>query len=294
MTTPAVLSSSFRTASGVHLAVHDWGGDGDPVLLAHPTGFHGRVWAPVAARLVAQGRRVWSFDFRGHGDSDPAPHGSYAWAGFADDARAVADHLGIAGHPALLGAGQSKGAAALLLGEIDAPGTYPRVWAFEPIVFPSEEPLEPTDDNPMSRGARRRRATWDSRAQVAASYAARPPLDVFTPDTLAAYVDYGFRDLPDGQVTLKCLPEDEARVYAMGSANGLYAQLGAIAVPVLVACGDETDAIRPRLAADVAARLPHGRVEVWAGRGHFGPQQDPDQAVASMLRFAAGAGTPTA
>jgi pimeloyl-ACP methyl ester carboxylesterase len=245
------------------------------------------VWAPVAARLVAAGRRVWSFDFRGHGDSDPAPGDDYHWAGFADDARAVADHLRLTGDRTLLAAGHSKGGAALLLGEVEAPGTYARIWAFEPIVFPSEGPLEPVDDNPMSRGARRRRATWDSREQVIESYASRPPLDAFTSESLRAYVDYGFRDVRDGTVTLKCRPEHEARVYAMGAANGLYSRLVDVDVPVLVAAGEHTDAIRPALARDVAARIPDGHVEIWPDRGHFGPQEDPDAAVASMLRFAA-------
>ena len=53
---------SFVAPSGLSLAVHDWGGGGDPVLLSHPTGFHGVAWQPVAERLVARGRRVWSFD----------------------------------------------------------------------------------------------------------------------------------------------------------------------------------------------------------------------------------------
>ncbi len=33
--------------------------------------------------------------------------------------------------------------------------------------------------------------------------------------------------------------------------------------------------------------LPHGRLEVFPGLGHFGPQQDPDACAASILRFAA-------
>ena len=80
-------------------------------LLAHPTGFHGVVWQPVAERLVAAGRRVWSFDFRGHGDSDKSPDGEYSWDGFADDAGAVLDHLELRGEPSLVAAGHSKGAA---------------------------------------------------------------------------------------------------------------------------------------------------------------------------------------
>ncbi len=283
-----MISTTFRTTTGAALAVYDWGGAGDPTLLAHPTGFHGRAWAPIARRLVAAGRRVWSFDFRGHGDSDRPPDGGYHWSGFAADARAVAGHLGLAGDPALVAVGHSKGAASLLLGEVAAPGTYARIWTFEPIVFPTDAPLEPQPDNPMTRSARKRQATWPSRDEALASYAARPPLALFTAESLHAYVDEGFRDLPDGSVTLKCLPEDEAEMYAMSAANGLYPRLGTVAVPVLVACGELSDAINPKLAGMVADRIPAGTLEVWPGRGHFGPQEDPDGTVESILRFAAG------
>ncbi|MBM3674135.1 MAG: alpha/beta hydrolase [Actinobacteria bacterium] len=283
----APTSHSFGTPSGLRLAVHDWGGAGDPVLLTHPTGFHGHVWAPVAERLVVKGRHVWSFDFRGHGDSDQSPDGTYSWAEFASDALAVMTHLELAGDPRLLAAGHSKGAAALLLGEADAPGSYARIWAYEPIVFPSDEPLPPHHDNPLSTGARKRRAVWQSREEAIASYASRPPLDVFTEASLHAYVEHGFRELPDGTVALKCEPEHEATVYAMGAANGVYPRLAEVGCPVLVACGEQTDAIVPKLAGMIAERLPRSRLEIWDRCGHFGPQQDPDRAAASILAFAA-------
>ena len=38
----------------------------------------------------------------------------------------------------------------------------------------------------------------------------------------------------------------------------------------------------------IVERLPAGRLEVMPGVGHFGPMQDPDATVESMLRFAAG------
>jgi pimeloyl-ACP methyl ester carboxylesterase len=278
--------SSFVSPSGLTLAVHDWGGTGAPVLLAHPTGFHGVVWRPVAERLVAARRRVWSFDFRGHGDSDPSPDGRYSWHEFADDAEAVLDHLGLRGDPDLLVAGHSKGAASLLLVAYRDPAAFPRVWAFEPIVFPFEHDVEPDPDNPMASAARRRRAVWPSRDEAFASYSARPPLDALTPDALHAYVDYGFRDRTDGTVELKCHPEHEASVFTMGIANGVYGLLADIDVPVLVACGTETDAITPTFAERIVERLPRATLEVWEGRGHFGPIEDPERAVASMLAFA--------
>ncbi len=273
------------------LVVHDWtGADRDrnaaPILLAHPTGFHGRVWAPVAERLVAAGHRVWSLDFRGHGDSDaPDPNGNeYSWDGFASDALAVVDHLGVAGDPALLAAGHSKGAAALLLGEARRPGTYPRIWAFEPIMFPDE--FVPVGDFPMARSARRRRNEWASIEEAYEAYSSKPPLNVMTPESLRAYVEYGLRDRGDGVSELKCAPDVEAATYSMAPTNGAWAVLPHVNATVVVACGEDSTDIGPPLAERIAARLPHGTLEVWPGRGHFGPQEDPDACVASILRLA--------
>jgi pimeloyl-ACP methyl ester carboxylesterase len=280
-------SYAFTTPTefgGLSLTIHDWGGAGPPVLLAHPTGFHGRVWAPVAVRLVTRGRRVWSFDFRGHGDSD-APDIEYAWQGFGDDVLAVAEHLDVAGDAELLACGHSKGAAALLLADVAAPGTFARVWAYEPIVFPSEVEIPPQPDFPMSQIARRRRNEWASVDEAFEAYRAKPPLNVMSDDALRAYVEYGLRDRGDGIYELKCAPEVEARVYAMGPNHGLYARLPEIDADVAVICGETSTDIGPPLAAKIAERLPHGHLEVLAGLGHFGPQQDPDAIVASILAF---------
>ncbi|MGQ0805585.1 MAG: alpha/beta fold hydrolase [Actinomycetota bacterium] len=274
-------------AGPIALTAYGWGGDGAPLLLAHATGFHGLVWAPVAEQVVAAGRRVWSFDFRGHGDSDRSPGLDYHWDRFADDVLAVVDQLGLAGDPGLLAAGHSKGAAALLRAEQEHPGTFARLWCYEPVLFPSDEPLEPRDDFPLAEGARRRRAVWPSREAVRESYASRPPFDVLAPDALRAYVEHGLRDRDDGSVELKCAPEDEAAVYSMGVANGVYPRLGEIACPVLVACGEETDAMVPKLTQMVVDRLPRGRLEVMSGLGHFGPLQDPSAVAGSMLAFGA-------
>jgi pimeloyl-ACP methyl ester carboxylesterase len=282
----ASMVATHRFDAGeVALAVHDWGGEGEPVLLAHPTGFHGYVWKPVAERLVAQGRHAYSFDFRGHGDSD-APDEDYSWHHFADDALAVVEHLGLAGDPNLLACGHSKGGAALLLGEAKRPGTYARIWAYEPIIFPSDTTLAPQHDFPLAQIARKRRNAWPSTQAAFDSYASKRPLNVMTAESLHAYVDYGLRDRGDGVHELKCAPEVEARVYSMGPNHGAWSVLPEIEAPVLVACGEASTDIGPPLATRIAERLPHGTLQVFEGLGHFGPQQDPDAIVASMLAFA--------
>jgi pimeloyl-ACP methyl ester carboxylesterase len=128
---------------------------------------------------------------------------------------------------------------------------------------------------------------WASRDEAIASYGARPPLGVLTSEALHAYVDYGMRDLPDGTVTLKCLPEDEASIYTMGVVNGLWDRLPELRTPVRVADGETSTAIPPSLAGQIVDRLPHGTLELWPGRGHFGPMEDPDAAARSILDFAA-------
>jgi len=285
----AAVPHSHSLAGPVgRLAVHDWGGSGSPALLAHPTGFHGRVWAPVADRLVSAGRHVWSFDFRGHGDSDaPDPTGdAYTWDGFAADASAVADHLGIVGDPALVACGHSKGATALLLAEAARPGTFARIWGYESILFPDDRPIPSAEEFPLSASARKRRNEWSSVDEAYDAYASKRPLNVMTPESLRAYVSYGLRDRGDGVLELKCRPEVESRVFAMAPGNGGWRHLPDIQAAVLVACGELSTDIGPRLAERIVARLPHGRLEVWPGCGHFGPQQDPDRCAASIVAFA--------
>src|SRR5215208_2473762 len=182
-----------ESTDGVRIPVHDLGGSGPPLLLCHATGFHGLVWGPFAARL-AQRFRVWSLDFRGHGDASPPPAGPVDWLGFGDDVLAVVGDLELA-HP--FGFGHSMGGAALLLAEAARPGTFGALACFEPIVFPPESRPGSGD---LPGGARRRRAVFASKEEAFANFASKPPLSAFVPDALRAYVDHGLADRPQGGV----------------------------------------------------------------------------------------------
>ena len=167
------------------------------------------------------------------------------------------------------------------------PDTFARLWCYEPIMVPGAEPLEPSLDNPLSVGALKRRFVWDSPDEAFAAFSARPPLNALTPDALHAYIDDGFAHHADGRYELKCLPEDEAAVFSMGLAHDAYQRLDEVHCPTVIACGEHSNAIGPAIALQLAAQLPDGRLEVMPGLGHFGPLEDPDTIVASMLRFAA-------
>jgi pimeloyl-ACP methyl ester carboxylesterase len=258
------------STDGVSVPVHDLGGSGPPLLLCHATGFHGLVWGPFAELLTSR-FRVWSLDFRGHGDASPPPRLPVDWRGVGDDVLAVVDDLGLE-QP--FGFGHSMGGAALVLAEAARPGTFLGLALFEPIVFPTEAPPGGGNSS-LVEGARRRREVFASRDEAFANFASKPPLSSFVPEALRAYVDHGLGDRPGGGVALKARPEVEAATYEGAPAHPGWARLASVRCPVTVLTGEHTDAVGDGLARLQAGRLPRGRVEVVPGVGHFGPMEDP-------------------
>jgi pimeloyl-ACP methyl ester carboxylesterase len=281
---PFVVGPRVQTSDGVEIATYDLGGHGPPVLLVHATGFHGRVWLPVAAALGDR-YHCWSLDSRGHGDSAPAPGGDYAWEGFAEDVLAVRQRLGWE-HPAAVG--HSSGGAALLLAEEARPGTFAALYCYEPVVpIGPAPPGGPSGSSPgqvLADGARRRREVFASRDQARANYAAKAPFSEFDPAALAAYIKWGFHDLADGTVRLACRRQDEARVYEAAVRHHGFRDLGLVACPVTVAAGGRQAHFGPGAMTAVAARLGGSRpVEVHPDLGHFGPLQRPAEVAASIV-----------
>src|SRR5271163_2121940 len=101
--------SSFVIVNGVRLHCLDWGGEGAPIIVLHATGLLGRIYRPVAEALTAVGH-VYSYDQRGHGDSDRSPDGIYTWDRTADDLEAFIMTMGFREVRAF---GHSAGATAI-------------------------------------------------------------------------------------------------------------------------------------------------------------------------------------
>lgn len=261
----------------VELEVHDLGGEGPPLLLVHATGFHGRVWEPLADHL--HGFHRWSIDIRAHGDSPVPVDRPLEWERFADDVLAVVDALG-PDRP--FGVGHSMGAASLLLAEQARPGTFRALYLYEPVVMPADLNFGPDAGNPLASGARRRRDTFDSYEDAIANFASKRPFSTLRPDVLRLYVEHGFAPNGDGTVSLKCRPEDEAAVYEHASEHRAFDALDSVRCPVTVALGVE-DAFPAAFGRPIAAALPNGVVESFPDLSHFGPLEDPERIAASVL-----------
>jgi pimeloyl-ACP methyl ester carboxylesterase len=273
-----VLVSS---SGGVRLDVHDLGGDGPALLLSHATGFHGCVYAPMAA--VLRGRfHCWAPDYRGHGDSEAPPEDNVEWTVFGDDALAVAEALDLRG---AVGFGHSMGGSTLLMAQLARPETFAGLVLFEPIAFP-RDPSESERTSPIIAGARRRRAVFPTRDDAYTNYASKPPLDVLTPEALRAYVDHGFIDQADGTVRLKCDPEHEAAIFEAGVRQDTFSRLGDVHCPVLVLAGSGAENPPGAIAPLVAEALPEGRFHRLEELTHLGPMQDPARVAAAVAAFA--------
>ncbi len=274
-------STTVITSDGVEIAVHDLGGSGRPVVMAHATGLHGLVWAPAAASLPDEFRWV-SFDQRGHGRSGDPPDLDFDWHGFGRDAVAVIDGLGLE-HP--YGVGHSSGAAGLLLAEEASPGTFAALYCYEPIVVPADPPLGRDEANWLAAGARRRRERFESRQQAYEHYRSRGLFAHWDDEALRLYVDYGFDDDFHGGVRLACRPESEALVYEMATANDCFARLADIRCPVMLAQGSDSDGLAPATVEAMEGRLAQVTTEVLTGLRHFGPLEDPARVAASIRSF---------
>jgi pimeloyl-ACP methyl ester carboxylesterase len=262
-----------QASDGTEIVVHDLGGEGPPLLLAHATGFHGLVW-DAFADAIGRSFRTWSFDARGHGASGKSA--DMSWVTMGDDVLRIVDALGIE-QP--FGFGHSLGGALLVIAEATRPNTFRQLYLYEPAIIPpnSIRNLE------MIKTTRRRRASFPSRKDAYENYAAKAPLNELSEGALWAYVDHGFVDAPDGTVTLACTPDDEAATFTGASERHAWEAMSEVHVPVTIGHGDRPDAQSPGQVADQAEHLRAER-QTFAGLGHFGPLHDAEAVATAVTK----------
>lgn len=278
------------TVNGIELALYEWPGDGPPIVLAHANGFHARCWDPVAALLP--GRRRIAFDLRGHGRSAKPPP-PYHWPAFATDLAALVEALDLRG---AVGVGHSLGGYAAALAAALAPDRFAALLLLDPVILPPEVYGQRM---PGLHGTAKRRAHWPSPAALYERLHSRPPFSRWQPAALHAYCDHGLLPDPAGHgFVLACPPAVEADIYHSATEQSPYAQIAAVAVPVVVARGHPY-ASEPtaELSASptfpgLADRFPVGRDMPLPECSHFIPMEAPALTARLITELAGGARPP--
>jgi pimeloyl-ACP methyl ester carboxylesterase len=260
---------TVATTDGNVVAGYELGGDGEPLLIAHATGFCGPMYRCLARELI-DGFRVVALDVRGHGNSSGHADIDLNWDRIAEDVLGVVDHIG---QGPVHGFGHSMGGGVLALAEALRPGTFRSFFLYEPIMFPDDFPM--AGQNFMASNARKRRETFASREEVLYRYASRPPLSNLRAEFLIDYIDNGFSDNADGTVGLKCLPNNEARIFEEARTMKI-SRVAHVTTPTVVAVGLSAGVPDPAtLGPFVAEGLSEATLLRYDHVDHFGPFEDP-------------------
>ena len=226
-------------SDGVPIAFIDEG-EGAPVLLIHGFASNRRVnWVSTSwvRDLTAAGRRVLTFDNRGHGDRrKPHEPASYSAALMARDAERLLDHVGIERADVV---GYSMGARITAFLALESPERVRRA-VLGGMGERMVKPLGPTPE------------------AIAAALLAASPEDVVDP-VARAFRTFAEQTGADREALAACV---------LGSWQTMTPEeLGRISVPVLVAVGSEDIAAGSPQA--VAALIPGAEVFAIPGRDHM-------------------------
>jgi len=284
---PAPVTRRYPV-NDIDLVVHEWASDADgvPLVFAHATGFHGRVWDAIIAQFPAH--PVYAIDLRGHGQSGGGPITD--WRIMSSDVAGFLEQAGLTG---AVGIGHSMGAHTLLQVAADHPQAFSRLVLFDPVILAPEfyalpEPFY-TADNPHP--AIRRKRDFASPEEMMERFRARDPYCLFDAQVFEDYCRYGLVPAASGEgMELACAPEMEASVYASSRSNGAILDTArSVGIPVLVVRAQMTDLQDFKSSPtwpELANVLPQGTDLYRPDRTHFHPFEDPADAariIAGML-----------
>ena len=272
--------------NGVELAYFEWRrelrGREAPILLAHATGFHARIWDQMIRHLGE--RYIISVDQRGHGRSQKTE--ITHWEVFGRDLAAFVRELDLRD---VLAVGHSMGGHAMTEAAAAHPDRFRRLVLIDPVIA---SPGDYRDGGWMisSLGGQnhptaKRKNHFASIDEMFERFRDRKPYACFDPSALRDHCQYGLLPAPDGDgYILACPPEIEASIYMTSRTNAaVYDSIRAIELPVLI-----LRAKRPPLDRDVMdftssptwPELVHefqdGREIHLAEHTHFLPMEAPE------------------
>ncbi|MEN8183161.1 MAG: alpha/beta hydrolase [Myxococcota bacterium] len=223
--------------NGVELAFFEWRpelrGKEPTLLLAHGTGFHGRVFDPVIRRLGE--RHVISVDQRGHGRSQKTE--ITHWKVFGEDLAALLRELDLR---EVIGVGHSMGGHAMVEAAATCPDRFLRLVLIDPVIVAPDAyggggwKIPGLEDGIHPTAKRKRHFT--SPEEMFERFEGRTPYSVFDPEALREYCTHGLLPVEGGEgYELACPPEIEASIYMTSRTNsGVYESIRSLEIPVLI------------------------------------------------------------
>ncbi|WP_160573537.1 alpha/beta fold hydrolase [Actinomadura physcomitrii] len=238
------------------------GDHGPAVILSHSLGVDWRMWEPVMERL-ARGRRVFAYDFRGHGAAAGAPR-PFSMDDLARDMGGVLDAFGV----------QRAHVVGLSMG-----GGIAQTFAVRSPERIASLALLATTDHAFGafEGRARSGETDGMEAQVV------PTLTRwFTAPALAAN-GWGVRYARER--IRRFDPADWAAAWRAFGGVDVQGRLTALDVPAMILVGEEDCSTTPEIMSGVAERIPGSAYQVLPGTPHMQTLEQPELVADALDRF---------
>ena len=252
--------------AGLGLAADVYGPPGAlPVLLLHGGGQTRHAWGSAATAFAAAGRRAYSIDLRGHGNSDWSADGTYGLDRFAADVETVS--LGLYARPALVGASLGGLAALIAVGESEQPVATALVLVD---VTPRVETAGREKIGAFMRSGMRGFESLDEAADTIADYLPHRP----RPTDLSG-LRKNLRLRGDGRWYWHWDPRFIANVEGVDGQEGevrhdrLCDAARNVQIPTLLVRGRMSDIVSDEGIRELQSLIPHLEVADVAGAGHM-------------------------
>lgn len=276
--------SRFVESNGVNHHYLEWGSPGNSsVVMFHAVGMCSQIWNN-AARDLARDYHVYSFDLRGHGDTQP-PEGNYTFQQIGEDVASVIQTMGLEG---AIGIGHSAGGMSMLIADSMFPGILSKGVLVDTRVGDSPMTLL-TPDEQVLRAKRtlQKRTVWESREVMYEAYRDRRAFKAWTDEVFADYIEGNTRPLDDGRVELKCKPVVEETFYESRAELDTSQVLNGLGGEYVLLVGAYKGAQTPQDAAvEHLTRETKGfRLKELGAGSHFVPMEHPALVLQEIRNF---------
>ncbi len=235
------------------------------VILLHGVTGHARTWDEEAAELASR-FRVLALDQRGHGDSDPSPGADYTVATMSADVAAFADALGLA-RVSVVGLSMGGRVAIAFAGR--APRQVDRL-----VIVDMGPDISAAGMTRVSALMARSPELFTSLEHALAFHRMTNPL--YSEAMLRHRVHHGTRPV-EGGLTWKYDRglRDAVRSGTWRDSIDLWPLWRAIACPILLVRGAESDVLSAETAKRMLDENPNTRFAEVPGAGHTVPGDQP-------------------
>ena len=276
--------SRFVESNGVKHHYLEWGSPDNPsVVMFHAVGMSSQIWNN-AARDLARDYHVFSFDLRGHGDTEHHD-GGYTFQQIGQDTASVIQALGLEGSIAV---GHSAGGMSILIADSLFPGIVGKGVLIDTRVGDSPMALlTPEEQELRAKRTLQKRLVWESREVMYEAYRGRWAFKPWVDEVFADYIEGNTRLLDDGRVELKCKPLVEETFYESRRDLDTSQVLRGLGGEYILLVGDYKGAQTPKDAAvlHLQQETKGFQLKELGAGSHFVPMEHPALVLKEIRNF---------